>query len=115
MDKRGQGLSITYIIIIALALIVLVLIAMWFTGALKFLTGEEKGIVKAAVTEKELALWRSQCDLWCSTEDRVNYVNHDFNPDGKYEGADSPLNCKDLIGEPFASCAEGGEEETTTA
>ncbi len=91
MQRKGQGLSVTYIVIIALSLIVLVLIAMWFTGSLRFLTERESSIIKGTVSEQTLGIWRNQCEQWCSLGDRTNYENHEF------ESGDTKTTCTALV------------------
>ncbi len=104
VSKKGQGLSVTYIVIIALSLIVLILIALWFTGSLKFLTGKQKGVVGASGQEK--ALWRSNCELWCSLENKESYETHEF--------GDEKLTCSSLIGRDYDDCKPPKQGLTVT-
>jgi len=66
MDKKGQGISMTYIVIAALALIVLIVIFLFFTGALGEMFSRQTEIVEASAEDR--AVWISQCKLHCSLE-----------------------------------------------
>lgn len=72
MNKRGQGISMTYIIIAALALVVLVTIILFFTGGLQTLFQAQKESVEGA-TDQQLEIWRAQCTLYCSLEQTENF------------------------------------------
>lgn len=82
-NKKGQGISINYIIIIALALIVLVVIAIYFTGGLDFLFGAQSGVIGGTVDDQTKNIWRSSCNLWCSMGNEASFNNHVFQEPNK--------------------------------
>lgn len=67
-DKRGQGISMEFIIIAAIALIVLIVIVLFFTGGLAKIFGGQKDVV-GTVTDQQKEIWRSQCSVYCGLED----------------------------------------------
>jgi len=67
MDKKGQGISMTYIIIAALTLVVLVVIIMFFTGGLQSLFEKQTTTVEGSI-DQQLEIWRNQCKLYCTME-----------------------------------------------
>jgi len=76
-DKRGQGISMEFIIIAAIALIVLIVIILFFTGGLEKIFGQQ-GQQIGTVTDQDKEIWRSQCKLYCSLGQRENFVNKEF-------------------------------------
>ena len=68
MDKKGQGISMTYIVIAALALIVLIVIFLFFTGGMERMF--EKITKTTDSAGQEFALLISQCKIYCSTENK---------------------------------------------
>ena len=84
MDKKGQGISMTYIIIAALALVVLVVIIMFFTGGLQKLFGQQTDIVGGS-TNQQNEIWRGQCKLYCSLDQEESWKTHKFNLEGQDE------------------------------
>lgn len=80
MNKKGQGISMTYIIIALLALVVLVVIILFFTGGMQKLFGQTAEV--GEVTEQQMSLWRTQCDLYCSV-DKAAFCDHEFNTKDK--------------------------------
>lgn len=69
MNKKGQGISMTYIIIALLALVVLVVIILFFTGGMQKILGQTK--VASEVSEQQLSVWRGQCKLSCSLDKKA--------------------------------------------
>ena len=67
INKKAQGISMTYIIIAALALVVLVVIIMFFTGGLQKLFGQQTDVVEGS-TDQQLEIWRNQCKLQYTME-----------------------------------------------
>ena len=67
MNKKGQGISMTYIIIAALALVVLVVIVLFFTGGIQSLIGSQEEVVTGVVPDWKIQAWTSRCKLSCST------------------------------------------------
>jgi len=106
VDKKGQGISMTYIIIAALGLVVLVVIILFFTGGIGSLFGQQQQTVEGA-TEQQLEIWRGQCKLYCSLDQEESWDNHEF----KYEdsnGDPQTIKCTNeaLMGKSFAECGE---------
>jgi uncharacterized protein (UPF0333 family) len=83
-DKRGQGISMEFIIIAAIALIVLIVIVLFFTGGLEKIFGGQKEII-GSVSDQQKEIWRSQCKLYCSVGQRENFINKEF------KGADNQI------------------------
>ncbi len=79
-DKRGQGISMEFIIIAAIALIVLIVIILFFTGGLEKIFGEQKRTI-GTVTDQQKEIWRASCKLYCSLGQRENFVNKEFKGD----------------------------------
>ena len=63
-DKKGQGISMTYIVIAALALIVLIVIFLFFTGGMERLFERQTETVESVGDEE--AIWRAQCKSYCT-------------------------------------------------
>ena len=107
MDKKGQGISMTYIIIAALALVVLVVIIMFFTGGLQKLFGQQTDIVGGS-TDQQYEIWRGQCKLYCSLGQQESWEKHVFDEsqpdlhckDIKLMGGDWDTKCKNVKKEP---------------
>jgi hypothetical protein len=76
-NKRGQGISMEFIIIAAIALIVLIVIILFFTGGLEKIFGGQKEIV-GSVSDQQKEIWRGQCSLYCSLGQKENFVNKEF-------------------------------------
>ena len=103
LNKKGQGISMTYIIVAALALVVLIVIILFFTGALEKMFKQQQDVV-GEVTEQQKSIWRSQCRLYCSLGQEESWNSHKF--------GDNELECKntELMGKSWEDC-EGEEEE----
>lgn len=78
-SKKGQGISVNYIVIIALALIVLIVIAIYFTGGLDFLLGQQTTIIRGSVSDQQKNIWRGNCRLWCNLGSEESFYLHVFN------------------------------------
>ncbi len=63
-DKRGQGISMEFIIIAAIALVVLIVIILFFTGGIQKLLGQAGGVA-ATATDRDKELWTSECKTSC--------------------------------------------------
>jgi len=101
MNKKGQGISMTYIIIAALALVVLVVIILFFTGGLQTLFQQQKETV-AGATDQQLEIWRGQCKLYCSLEQRENFLQKEFTAkdDITYTCKTLDVECGECTGKP---------------
>ena len=77
MNKRGQGISMTYIIVAALALVVLITIILFFTGGLQKLFKAQQETVEGA-TDQQLEIWRGQCKLYASLGQEESWNQHKF-------------------------------------
>lgn len=100
INKKGQGVSMTYIVIAALALIVLVVIVLFFTGGMENLFEKIKGTTEGAGGEK--TVWISQCKIYCSSGQIEVFNSAEFG-DGE--------TCSSL----GVECEESEEEEVSTS
>ncbi|MFH1210706.1 MAG: hypothetical protein V1645_02205 [archaeon] len=101
-NKRGQGISMEFIIIAAIALIVLIVIILFFTGGLEKIFGGQKEIV-GSVSDQQKEIWRSNCRLYCSLGQKENFVNKEF------LGADKTVyRCKDPLKVECGECKDKG-------
>jgi len=81
LNKKAQGISMTYIVIAALALIVLIVIVLFFTGGMETLFKKVTKTTEESGDEK--VIWISKCKLFCTTEknekgDCPNFCNTEF-------------------------------------
>lgn len=97
-DKRGQGISMEFIIIAAIALIVLIVIILFFTGGLqKIFSGQTEVI--GTVSDQQKEIWRSECSLYCSLGQKENYQQKIF------KGSDQvDYDCKVKLGVTCGDC-----------
>ena len=65
LNKRGQNLSITTIVVIILALLVLVVMAIIFTGGTATLQDTLRNIFGGSTAGTDIELAKSQCDNLC--------------------------------------------------
>lgn len=107
MDKKGQGISMTYIVIAALALVVLVVIILFFTGALERMFTQQKDIVEGA-TQHQQDIWRARCKLYASLDQEDNWDNQVFEDD---EGNEYGCGDSELMGKSFDDYIREKEEE----
>jgi len=107
MNKKGQGISMTYIVIAALALVVLVVIILFFTGALGKMFEQQQEAVGDA-TEQQKSIWRTQCSLYVSLGQEESYDNHEF--------GDDKIKCSDskLMDKSWTQATEEKTESSTT-
>jgi hypothetical protein len=93
MNKKGQGISMTYIVIAALALVVLIVIILFFTGALERMFTQQRDVVDDQA--QQFGIWRSQCKLYASLDQKESWEKHEF--------GDRPYKCSDseLIGQKW--------------
>lgn len=90
LNKKGQGLSMNYIVVALLALAVLVVIILFFTGGMQKIFGQTAQA--GEITEQQMSIWRKQCELYCSV-DKAAYCSHDFNVKDKEGEATSTYTC----------------------
>jgi len=90
MNKKGQGISMTYIIIAALALVVLITIIIFFTGGMQALIGGQKEVVEGVVPDWKIKTWTTRCEFACSQENKVDFCETKFKAE---EGADKYYVC----------------------
>lgn len=78
-NKRGQGISMEFIIIAALALIALIVIVLFFTGSLGRLSRGTTDTVNTA-TDQQKDMWAKECALSCTTGGKNPnfYCTHEF-------------------------------------
>lgn len=89
MNKKGQGISMTYIIIAALALIALVVIILFFTGGMTEIFSKITGTVEGSTQGSVLEM--NQCKLYCTTGNKAAWDNY---KDETKKG----VKCNDLLG-----------------
>lgn len=100
MNKKGQGISMEFIIIAAIALVVLVVIILFFTGGLQSLFQKQKEAV-AGATDQQKELWRGQCKLYCSLGQKENFVQKTFKEgDSQYTCSTLDVTCGSCSGTP---------------
>lgn len=75
LNKKGLELSMGFIVIALLALTVLVVIILFFTGGMQKIFGQTAEV--GEVTEQQISIWRGQCKLYCST-DQKEFCEHMF-------------------------------------
>lgn len=102
-DKRGQGISMEFIIIAAIALVVLIVIILFFTGGLDKIFGGQKEII-GSVTDQQKEIWRSQCRLYCGLGQKENFLNKEF----RVEGVTDVYRCKEQLKVSCESCTGNG-------
>ncbi len=86
MNKRGQGISMEFIIIAAIALIVLIVIILFFTGGIQKLTGGQKEVIAGTVPDWQIKAWESRCKLSCSASNFNDYCKTAFKADTDGDG-----------------------------
>jgi len=81
VGKRGQGISMTYLIIAILGLIVLIIIAIFFTKGTGWIFGEESAVASGS----SMDVWRSQCESWCDLGSNLYCTKEFVKKDGDEE------------------------------
>jgi len=77
MNKKAVELNISTIIIVILAILVLVILALYFTGGMRFLW-EKITPVPGAYEQTDLEQARSACGLYCSAREEASFCTHKF-------------------------------------
>lgn len=77
MNKKAVELNVATIIIVILAILVLVILALYFTGGIKFLWGKITP-VPGAYEQTDLEQARTVCTLYCSARDETSFCTHKF-------------------------------------
>jgi hypothetical protein len=90
-NKKGQGLSLNFLIVAILAVIALVIVALYFTGGLEKMFSKQKDI--SALSTQELALAESVCKTACSVKSQTAYDAPKFSDAVKKAGFSK---CSDL-------------------
>jgi len=88
MNKRGQGISMEFIIIAAIALIVLIVIILFFTGGIQKLTGGQKEFISGTIPDWQRQAWTSRCKLSCTGGNSKDYCDNVFTVDTDGDGKD---------------------------
>lgn len=83
MNKKGD-LSIQFIVIAALALIALIIMAVYFMGGMKSLLGRQAETIQ--LSEQQKAIWKNQCNLFCSMGQAAGFCNQAFQYDKDKDG-----------------------------
>lgn len=73
LNKKAQGISMTYIVIAALALIVLIVIVLFFTGGMEKIF--EKITKTAGGEGEEQVIKISQCRSFCTMDNKDAWDN----------------------------------------
>ena len=82
MNKKAVELNVTTIIIVILAILVLVILALYFTGGMKFLWGQITPVPGAwDITQASQA--RTACTLLCSAQQKTEFCNYEARIDRK--------------------------------
>lgn len=77
MNKKAVEVNVSTIIVVILALLVLVVLALYFTGGMKYLWSRITP-VPAAYSQTDVEYARSLCALYCSSRDKTSYCTHEF-------------------------------------
>jgi hypothetical protein len=75
LNKKGQGLSVSTVILIVLGLLVLVITAVIVTGGFRDFT-EKIGLVKSTTFSFDEA--RLKCQAWCDERDKEKFCTQTF-------------------------------------
>ncbi|RME54187.1 hypothetical protein D6777_04645 [Candidatus Woesearchaeota archaeon] len=75
-NKKGQGISLNFLIIAALALIALIIIALFFTGGISKIFKKQSDVVKLSDNEK--ALMVANCKAFCSLGNKDKFKSPGF-------------------------------------
>ncbi len=87
MNKRGQGLSMTMIIVIILAVLVLLVVALIFLGGTTGLAGRLRAIfLPQQAIAADLAI--QNCEQWCSIAETANDPSKSAYCNSLQEGVD---------------------------
>ncbi len=112
VGKRGD-ISINYVIIAAIALIVLIIIVLFFTGGIKRIF---EGIGETTdVSENQKALWRSQCELWCTLKDRASFDGNFFQDQYSCASLNVPCTFEESAGSGQCGFKDKSAEASTCA
>ncbi|MFH0752803.1 MAG: hypothetical protein V1914_04390 [archaeon] len=101
VSKRGEGLSLNFIIVAILALIVLIVVALFFTGGITKLFGTEQDVSKVSLDPQLRLLAESNCELHCTNQNDA-YMSSDSIPKELVEAGYT--DCEKLIGKSFSVC-----------
>jgi len=82
MNKKGMDISLNFIILAVLALLALILVALFFTGGLQDLFTRTGDV--SDMSAHELAYYRGQCTLYCTTNNRMAWFDTGFPEDLTY-------------------------------
>jgi hypothetical protein len=93
INKKGQGISLNFLIIAALALVTLIIIALFFTGGIQKIFKKQSDVVIAS--EQEISLARANCQFLCVTGVKTSYDNPPFTEPVIAAGY---KNCETLLG-----------------
>ena len=77
MNKKAVEMNVATIVVVILAILVLVILALYFTGGMKFLW-EKITPVPGAYEQTDLEQARTACTLYCSARDETSYCTHPF-------------------------------------
>jgi len=97
-DKKGQGISMTYIVIAALALIVLIVIVLFFTGGMETMFERVVGTTEEGGDQE--AVWIAQCKAYAAAKQVEVCENAEF--------GSNKMTCSDL----WVECSGGIETGT---
>ncbi len=101
VNKKGDGLSLNFIIVAILALIALIVIALFFTGGMTKLFRTEQDVTKISLDPQIRLLSEASCNLYCTNQNENAFNNPPFPKELMDSGY---TNCEQLIDKSFAAC-----------
>lgn len=104
VSKRGEGLSLNFIIVAILALIVLIIIALFFTGGITKLFGTEQQVSKVSLDPQLRLLSEAQCGQYCTNMNEDAYTSSSSLPKDLLDAGWT--SCEDLLSKPYSDCQE---------
>ncbi len=102
ISRRGEGLSLNFIIVAILALMVLIIIALFFTGGITKLFSTEQEVSKVSLDPQLRLLSESNCRLHCTNQDENAYTSSSSLPKDIVDAGYS--SCEQLLDKPFSEC-----------
>lgn len=113
MNKKGMDISLNFIILAVLALIALIIIALFFTGGLTNLFKQQQTV--GDISGEKLALYASQCKLYCTTNNENSWENPKFAEESLAgKGCGDDYVAKELGLKNYGFITKDGEKECVT-
>lgn len=115
-NKKGQGISMQFVVLAALALIVLIVVALVFSKGIESILGKQKQVVGIQLDAAEVEFIASKCKLWCTNNELVFFDEHDFNKGGEYkkcaEGQTCEVKCSEYVDKKDCKVKISAAQET---